>query len=116
MKSINLTEGKSVTKIDELQKTLIQLLKSFGKFQMEQKKESIHVVRRRAFLGIHPKKSYLGVNVVLNRSEVVPAADKVEQVSANRFHHFYKITDKKKLNKSFAVVVKEAYELAEPKK
>jgi hypothetical protein len=56
------------------------------------------------------------VNVVLNRSEAAPVANKVEQVSANRFHHFYKITDKRELNKLFVSLLKEAYDLAQPKK
>jgi hypothetical protein len=91
--------------IDDLQATLMQLLNSIGKYKMEQKRESIH-----------PKKSYLGVNVVLDRSNAAPSASKVEQVSTNRFHHFYKITDKRALNRSFARLLKEAFDLAEPKK
>ena len=105
-----------MTTTDDLQATLMRLLNSIGKYKMEQKKESIHIVRERAFLGIHPKKSYLGVNVVLDRSKAVPAASKVEQVSANRFHHFYKITDKREFNKLFVSLLKEAYDLARPKK
>ncbi len=72
--------------------TLVALLDSIGKYQTEQKKDSIQIVRDRAFIGIHPKKNYLGVNVVLNRPKASPAADKVEQVSANGFHHYYKRT------------------------
>ena len=105
-----------MTEVDNLQTRLIELLNSIGKFKLERKKESIHVIRERAFVGIHPKKSYLGVNVVLNRSEAAPVANKVEQVSANRFHHFYKITDKRELNKLFVSLLKEAYDLAQPKK
>ena len=102
--------------VDNLHQALIQLLNSIGKYESEQKKDSIHIVRQRAFLGIHPKKSYLGVNIVLNRSKAFPPATKVEQVSANRFHHYYKITSKQELNKSFARLLKEAYELAQPDK
>jgi hypothetical protein len=105
-----------MTAIDDLQTALMQLLRSIGKYKIEEKKESIHIVRERAFLGIHPKKSYLGVNVVLNHSNAVPVASKIEQVSANRFHHFYKITDKRDLNKAFALLLKEAYDLGGPKK
>ena len=100
----------------DLHQTLIQLLNSIGKYKAEQKKDSIHIVRERAFVGIHPKKSYLGVNVVLNRSKASPVAAKVEQVSANRFHHYYKITSKQELNKSFAQLLKEAYNFAQPEK
>ena len=102
--------------VDDLNHTLIQLLNSIGKYKTEQKKDSIHIVRERAFVGIHPKKSYLGVNVVLKRSIASPPATKVEQVSANSFHHYYKITSKQELNKSFARLLKEAYDLAQPEK
>ncbi len=102
--------------VDDLQTTLMQLLDSIGTYKVEPKKESIHIVRERAFIAIHPKKSYLGVNVVLDRSKAAPSASKVEQISANRFHHFYKITDKRELNRSFARLLKEAFDLAQPKK
>ena len=102
--------------VDDLHQSLIQLLDSIGKYKTEQKKNSIHIVRERAFVGIHPKKSYLGVNVVLNRSKASPPATKVEQVSTKRFHHYYRITSKQELNKSFARLLKEAYDLAQPEK
>ena len=102
--------------VESLQQTLIALLDSIGEYQTEQKLDSIHIVRGRAFVGIHLKKSYLGVNVVLNRPKASPAADKVQYVSANRFHHYYKLTSKRELNKSFARLLKEAYDLAQPKK
>jgi Domain of unknown function (DUF5655) len=105
-----------VDTIASLHQTLMALLDAIGKYKTEPKKDSIHVVRDRAFVGIHPKKSYLGVNVVLNRSKASPAADKVEQVSANRFHHYYKLADKQALNQSFVCLLKEAYDLAGPKK
>lgn len=102
--------------VEDLQTELMQLLDSIGKYTVEEKKDSLHIVRDRAFLGVHPKKSYLGINVVLNRINASPTADKVERVSANRYHHFYKITEKRQLNKSFAKLLSEAYNLAEPKK
>ncbi len=108
--------GDFMDTVASLHQTLIALLDSIGKYQTEPKKESIHVVRDRAFIGIHPKKSYLGVNVVLNRPKASPAADKVEQISANRFHHYYKLTSKQALNQSFVRLLKEAYDLAGPKK
>ena len=101
---------------DDLQQELMRLLDSFGTYTTEQKKNSVHVVRERAFIGIHPKKSYLGVNVVLDRSKASPPASKVDRVSANRFHHYYKITSKQQLGGSFTELLKEAYDLAQPKK
>ncbi|HTX19359.1 MAG TPA: DUF5655 domain-containing protein [Bacteroidota bacterium] len=100
----------------ELQNTLMTLLKEIGEHTIEQKKESIHVIHGRAFVGIHPKKSYLGVNVVLHQPKAFPRADKVEQVSLHRFHHFFKITSKRQMNGAFARLLREAYDLTEVKK
>lgn len=102
--------------IDDLQRALMKVLDTFGTYRVEQKKSSVHVIRERAFIGIHPKKSYLGVNVVLDRSKASPPASKVDRVSANRFHHYYKITSKQQLNSLFTQLLKEAYDLAQPKK
>lgn len=71
--------------VDDLQKELMRLLDSLGKYKTEQKRTSIHVVRDRAFVGIHPKKSYLGVNVVLDRSEATPPAAKVTEFPPTGF-------------------------------
>jgi hypothetical protein len=102
--------------VEDLGKSLLHLLDSIGKYNVERKKSSIHITRERAFVGIHPKKSYLGINVVLDRAQAAPPASKVEKVSANRFHHYYKITSKKELNRSFAQLLQEAYDLAQAKK
>ena len=96
---------------EALHTELLSLLKKIGKFTVEPKKESIHVVHGRAFVGIHPKKSYLGVNLVLDKSEASPRADKVEKVSANRFHHYFKIESKQQMNTSFVRLLKKAYNL-----
>ena len=100
--------------IDDLQKELMKVLDSVGPYKTEQKRTSIHVVRERAFLGIHPKKSYLGVNIVLDHADAIPPAAKTDRVSANRFHHYYKVTSKQQIRGSFVKLLKEAYDLAQP--
>jgi len=102
--------------IVDLQVELMKLLSSLGTYTTEQKKSSMHVVHNRAFVGIHPKKSYLGVNVVLDRSRATPPAAKVDRVSANRFHHYYKITSRQQLSESFVRLLKQAYDLAQLEK
>ena len=97
----------------ELQKTLMSLLEKIGEHTVEPKKESIHVVHGRAFVGIHPKKSYIGVNIVLDKRKVLPKADKVEQVSLNRFHHFFKIESERQMDLAFIRLLREAYGLTE---
>ncbi len=51
--------------VEGLHQTLIELLDSIGKYQTDTKKGSIQIVRDRAFIGIHPNKSYLGVNILI---------------------------------------------------
>ena len=102
--------------VEDLGRSLFSLLDTIGKYNVERKKSSIHITRERAFIGLHPKKSYLGVNIVLDHAEASPAASKVEKISAKRFHHYYKITSRKELNKSFSRLLREAYDLAQPKK
>jgi hypothetical protein len=100
--------------VEDLGKSFFRLLDTIGRYKIERKSRSIHITRKRAFVGLHPTKSYLGINVVLDRAQAAPPASKVEKVSANRFHHFYKITSRKELNKSFVRLLHEAYDLAQP--
>ena len=101
----------AVDTIEELYTELLSLLKKIGTFKIERKKESIHLVHGRAFIGVHPKKSYLGVNVVLEKGSASLKADRVEQVSSHRFHHFFKITSKRQMNRPFIRLLHEAYNL-----
>jgi hypothetical protein len=95
--------------IAELYDKLRAILKSIGPYKAEVKKTSIHLVNTKAFAGVHPKKSYLGVNLVLSRPKTDPPAHKVEQVSKNRFHHFFQITSAPQMGKEFKALIKEAY-------
>jgi hypothetical protein len=90
---------------------LLVILKSIGPYKAEVKKTSIHLVNRKAFAGVHPKKSYLGINLVLSRPKTDPPAHKVEQVSKNRFHHFFQITSASQMGKEFKALIKEAYHI-----
>lgn len=95
--------------IHELYDKLLRIVKGIGPYKAEVKKTSIHLVNTRAFAGIHPKKLYLGVNLVLSRAMANPRAHKVEQVSKNRFHHFFQITELSQMGREFKGLVKEAY-------
>ena len=100
--------------VEDLGKSFFRLLDSIGKYKIERKESSIHITCGRVFVGLRPAKSYLGINVVLDRAQAAPPASKVEKISANRFHHYYKITSTRELNKSFARLLREAYDLARP--
>ena len=95
--------------IFELYEELLAILKGIGSYKAEMKKTSIHLVNIKGFVGVHPKKSYLGLNLVLSRPNTNPPAHKVEQVSKNRFHHFFQITSASQIGDAFKALVKEAY-------
>jgi hypothetical protein len=95
--------------ISELYDELLAILKRIGPFKAEVKKTSIHLVTTKAFAGVHPMKSYLGVNLVLAGANAKPQAYKVDQVSKNRYRHFFQITSASQMVKEFKTLIKEAY-------
>src|SRR5579862_1532897 len=70
----------------------LEVLHTFGPFQEEPKKTSIHLVRTVGFAGIHPRKSYLILNLRTDYPIDSPRVVKSEQVSKNRFHNEVKLT------------------------
>ena len=97
--------------IQKLYSRFASSLKKIGPFTVEIKKTSLHLVNAKGFAGVHPKQSYLGINLVLARKGTTPKADTVEQVSANRFHHLFKLSAPDQINADFLVLVQEAYRL-----
>ena len=66
---------------------LIQEVAQIGEHEIEEKLTSIHIVHGRAFLGVHPRKSALLVNIVLDHPLGSARLHRTEQVSAARWHH-----------------------------
>lgn len=67
---------------------LLPILAQFGEFRAEEKKTSLHLVAgRAAFLGVHPRKDGVRLNVVLARPLEGDRIVKSEKVSANVFHN-----------------------------
>ena len=66
---------------------LLEVLHTLGPFQEEPKKTSIHLVRNVGFAGVHPRKSYLILNLRTDYPLATPRITKSEQVSKNRFHN-----------------------------
>jgi len=70
---------------------LLEALSRLGPFQEEPKKTSIHLVRNTGFAGVHPRKSYLYLNLRTDYPIDNPRIAKTEQVSKNRFHNELKL-------------------------
>jgi hypothetical protein len=90
---------------------LLEVLHSLGPFQEEPKKTSIHLVQGSGFAGIHPRKSFLYLNLRMNRPLQGKRIAKSEQVSKNRYHNEVKITSPDEVNAELIGWLKEAYAL-----
>ena len=90
---------------------LLEALRSLGPFQEEPKKTSIHLVQTLGFAGIHPRKSFLYLNLRMNRPLQGERVAKSEQVSKNRYHNEVKITSPDEIDAELIDWLKEAYAL-----
>jgi len=66
---------------------LLEVLHTLGPFLEEPKKTSIHLVHTVGFAGVHPRKSYLLLNVRTDHPIGSQRITKTEHVSKNRFHN-----------------------------
>lgn len=103
--------GKDVA-VRAIYSRLLEVLHSFGPFREEPKKTSIHLVNASGFAGVHPRKSYLYLNLRMDRSLQGKRVAKSEQVSKNRYHNEIKITALDQVDGELITWFKEAYALA----
>jgi hypothetical protein len=108
--------------IDHLFNSVIRVIKKyydlvmaevekFGQLTVEPKKTSIHVNNKSAFLGIHPKKNWLDLNIVTAEPIESERVLKVEQVSKNRFHNQIRIQDTRNIDVELIKWLQDAYKL-----
>ena len=103
--------GKDVV-VRAIYDRLIDVLRTFGPFQEEPKKTSLHLVNTSGFAGVHPRKSFLYLNVRMNRPLEGVRVAKSEQVSKNRYHNEVKLTSPDEVDAELTIWLKEAYALA----
>jgi hypothetical protein len=92
---------------------LLTVFAEFGPFELEENKTSIHVVRGRAFLGIHPRKNALPVNIVTARPIVSDRVVRHDQVSANLGHNEMLLRAEADVGAELVAWVTQACELTE---
>lgn len=90
---------------------LISELHTFGPVKIEPKKTSIHLGNRFGFAGVYTHKDYINLEVHLNYQLTSDRVLKVEQASANRFHHTIRLTQPEDINQELLTWLKAAYEL-----
>ena len=99
------------TNVTEIYEKLIKELQKFGTLKIEPKKTSIHLGNRFGFAGVYTRKDYINLEVHLKRKLFSPRVAKVEQASANRYHHTIKLTSPKDVDEELLTWLREAYDL-----
>ena len=94
-----------------LYEKLLTALGSIGPFQEEIKKTSIHLVRKSAFLGVHPRKEHLLLTIKAQKTIRSSRISKAEQVSKSRWHLDLKLTQAEHIDAELLRWIREAYEI-----
>ena len=91
--------------------SLLEALHALGPFQEEPKKTSIHLVHTVGFAGVHPRKSYLILNLRTDHPIESQRITKTEQVSKSRFHNEVKLASPSDVDEELLGWLKDAYRL-----
>ena len=91
---------------------LLEAIHTLGPFQEEPKKTSLHLVHTVGFAGVHPRKSYLLLNLRTDYPIQSPRIAKTEQVSKNRFHNEVKLASLNDVDEELLGWLKDAYGLS----
>jgi hypothetical protein len=98
--------------VREIYDELIKKMKSFGKFQEEPHKTSIHLVNQTTFAGVAARKDSLLLTIKMDRPIESSRVTKTEQVSRNRFHLLVRLEAPKEIDAELIKWLKEAYKLS----
>ena len=99
------------TIVNAMYEKLMREVDKFGPIKIEPKKTSIHLVNRFAFAGVYTRNEYINLEFHMDHRIISKRIAKVEQASANRFHHTVKISSLKEIDKELLGWLREAYEL-----
>ncbi len=105
-----LFSNKSPT-VFEIYKVILKKLENIGPVIVEPKKTSIHLKSKSAFGGVHPRKNWLDFNLVMDRKINDDRIIKVEKVSANRFHNYFRFEKASDIDGSFMSLLANSYQL-----
>jgi predicted transport protein len=105
--ALSLTSPETRRLYDQLRVQLRRL----GPFEEEVKKTSIHLARRSAFVGVHPRKNSLLITIKSEQPIRSPRIVKTEQVSKSRWHCELKLTSPAEIDPEFLAWAKTAYDL-----
>ncbi|MEO8129304.1 MAG: DUF5655 domain-containing protein, partial [Bryobacteraceae bacterium] len=109
-----MTEGNSALSLAgpeslAIYNALLTSLREIGDYQVEVKKTSIHLVRKTAFAGVHPRRQYLVLTIKAAQPIARARIAKAEQVSKNRWHLDVKLTSLEQIDAELIAWLREAY-------
>lgn len=90
---------------------VVRILEALGEYAIEEKQGSFHVTHGRAFLGIHPRRAGLLVNIVTERQLDPERMHKTEQVSSRRWHNEILLKEAAEVDEDLRLWIAEAYSL-----
>ncbi len=92
--------------------TLLTYVETLGPLDVQEKKTCLHLAAgKAAFLGVHPRKNGVRINLVLDRPLVGDRIVKAEKVSKNRFHNEVDFGASDQIDPELATWIAEAYRL-----
>jgi hypothetical protein len=97
--------------VKKLYSDLVRGLKKLGPFEEEHKKSSIHLIRKSAFAGVHPRKQWFMLTIKAAKPIDSDRIAKSEQVSKSRWHEEVKIAQASDIDAELIGWLREAYEL-----
>ncbi|HLZ76039.1 DUF5655 domain-containing protein [Phenylobacterium sp.] len=96
----------------ETYRALAAALEAFGPFVEDPKKTSIHLARRSAFAGVHPRKAAILLVIRTSAPLESPRIRKLEKVSANRWHNEMLLSAPAEIDAEVLGWLREAYALS----
>ena len=96
----------------ELYGELIKFARRCGEFTVEEKKASLHLVRKSAFAGVHPRKKHLVLTIKAAGPIKNNRVFRSEQVSNSRWHHEVKLSDKSDFDAELLGWLEAAYSIS----
>jgi Domain of unknown function (DUF5655) len=94
---------------------LMEQVRLLGPVTQKAGKTSVHVNGVRAFLGVHPRRASLRLNVVTDIRLLSPRIVKQEQVSANRWHNEVVVSTGGDIDTELLGWIEHAYALTDPR-
>jgi hypothetical protein len=98
--------------VQELYRALLLFCHDLGPYSIEEKRTSVHLVRKSAFAGVHPRRKHLVFTVKSASAIDNGRIFKSEQVSKSRWHHEIKLIDRTDLNPELLEWLRDGYNIS----